>query len=97
MRHLILLLTGHAQSLGRNLLIEHAGAGAPSYCADRTAKDILVHYATGEEEYYRLGPHADPSERTNLITSTRWQARIASLRDKLRTMCNPLPPDLPPF
>jgi N-acetylglucosamine-6-sulfatase len=94
---LLPLLTGHAQSLGRNLLIEHAGAGAPSYCADRTAKDIFVHYATGEEEYYRLGPHADPSERTNLITSTRWQARIASLRDKLRTMCNPLPPDLPPF
>jgi N-acetylglucosamine-6-sulfatase len=94
---LLPLLTGQARSWRRHMLIEHAGPGAPAYCADRTANEIFVHYATGEEEYYRLGAKGDPYERTNQITAARWQTRIAFLRDKLRTMCTPLPPGLPAF
>jgi arylsulfatase A-like enzyme len=96
-RSLLPLLTGQSRNWRHDMLIEHAGVGAPAYCADRTGKEILVHYATGEEEYYRLGPHGDPYERTNQIGGARWQTRIGVLRDKLRTMCNPLPPGLPAF
>jgi hypothetical protein len=79
------------------LLIEHASPGAPSYCADRTPQDIFVRYATGEEEYYRLGAQADLYQRTNRITDPRFQTRITSLRNKTRVLCNPLPPEMPPF
>jgi hypothetical protein len=80
------------------MLIEHAGGSPqPIYCADRTPNDVLIHYATGEEEYYRLGPTADPYELTNKISKPRFASRIATLRDKLRSMCNPRPPGMPAF
>ncbi len=97
-RTLMPLLTGQSVKWRQHLLIEHVlVSGVPSYCADRTAKDILVHYATGEEEYYRLGAHADPYQRTNKSAAAKFQTRISTLRDKLRTMCTPLPPELPGF
>ena len=96
-RTLMPLLTGQSVKWRQHLLIEHAVLSVPSYCADRTPKDILVHYATGEEEYYRLGAHADLFQRTNKIGAAKFQTRIATLRDKLRTMCTPLPPELPGF
>ncbi len=79
----------------QHMLIEHAPQ--PVYCADRTPKDILIHYATGEEEYYRLGPLADPYQLTNKASKPKFASRITVLRDKLRTMCNPLPPGMPAF
>jgi N-acetylglucosamine-6-sulfatase len=82
----------------QHMLIEHAGGSPqPIYCADRTPKDVLIHYATGEEEYYRLGPTADPYELSNKISKPRFASRIATLRDKLRSMCNPRPPGMPAF
>jgi N-acetylglucosamine-6-sulfatase len=91
------LLIGQSVTWRKHMLIEHDTAGAPSYCADRTPKEIFVHYATGEEEYYRLGPHADKYERTNKVAVTKFQPRITKLRNVLRGMCSPLPPDLPAF
>ena len=96
-RTLMPLLTGQSVDWRHHMLIEHAGPGAPSYCADRTPKEIFVHYATGEEEYYRLGSGSDLYERTNKISASKFRSRIATLRDKLRTMCTPLPPEMPAF
>jgi hypothetical protein len=79
------------------MLIEHTGPGAPPYCADRTPKEIFIHYATGEEEFYRLGRLADRYERTNKIAAPKLQSRIGALRNTLRTMCSPLPPEMPAF
>jgi len=82
----------------QHMLIEHAGGSPqPIYCADRTHKDVLIHYSTGEEEYYRLGPRADPYELSNRISKPRFASRIATLRDKLRSMCTPRPPEMPAF
>jgi arylsulfatase A-like enzyme len=99
-RSLMPLLTGDSDSWRKHMLIEHDGpeeGNVPAYCADRTPKEIFVHYATGEEEYYPLGPRADPYERTNKVTFPKFQPRIAALRNVLRGMCDPLPPNLPPF
>ena len=82
----------------QHMLIEHAGESPqPIYCADRTPKDVLIHYSTGEEEYYRLGPKADPYELTNKVSKATFASRITVLRNRLRTMCTPLPPGMPPF
>jgi len=82
----------------QHMLIEHAGGTTDLvYCADRTPTDILIHYSTGEEEYYRLGAKADPYELTNRVSKPKFASRIALLRDKLRTMCKPLPPGMPAF
>ena len=94
-RSLMPLLQGPPVAWRSNVLIEHAGEGAPPYCGVRTETDVLVHYGTNEEEYYRLG--ADRFEVTNRITDTRFQTRIGTLRTKLRTMCSPQPPGVPPF
>ena len=82
----------------QHMLIEHAGGSPqPIYCAGRTHKDVLIHYSTGEDEYYRLGPRADPYELSNRVSKPRFASRIATLRDKLRSMCTPRPPEMPAF
>ena len=82
----------------QHMLIEHAGGTTNVvYCGDRTPTDVLIHYATGEEEYYRIGPGADPYQLLNKISKPKFASRITVLRDKLRTMCNPLPPGMPAF
>ena len=90
------LLTERSTKWRSHMLIEHSGSGPPDYCGDRTPNDILIHYATGEEEYYRVG-RADPYELTNRISKPKFQRRIGNLRSKLRTMCSPLPPNMPAF
>src|SRR5206468_4572840 len=96
-RNMLPLLDGSPGGWRTRALIEHLddGAGAPSYCAIRTANAIYVQYATGEEEYYRLG--GDPLERTNRVTYPTFTTRIAALRDDARKRCNPLPPGMAPF
>jgi N-acetylglucosamine-6-sulfatase len=99
-RSLMPLLRGGSVSWRKHMLIEHDGSeegNVPAYCADRTPKEIFIHYATGEEEYYRLGPRADRYERTNKATAAKFASRVAALRKVLRGMCSPLPPNLPPF
>jgi len=94
-RSLLPLLEGTPATGPFGLLLEHYGEGAPSYCGIRTKRAAFVHYATGEEEYYRLGN--DPFELTNRVASTRWTTQIAALRDIARARCYPLPPDMSPF
>ena len=56
--------------------------------------------AAVEETYtsnVRLGPKADPYELTNKVSKATFASRITVLRNKLRTMCTPLPPGMPPF
>jgi N-acetylglucosamine-6-sulfatase len=97
-RSLLPLLRRQRVTWRQHLLIEHSGPEPqPIYCADRTPSDILIHYATGEEEYYRLGPKADPYQLINKISKLKFASRIATLRTKLRTMCTPLPPGMPAF
>jgi N-acetylglucosamine-6-sulfatase len=97
-RSLLPLLRRQRVTWRQHLLIEHSGPEPqPIYCADRTPSDILIHYATGEEEYYRLGPKADPFQLINKISKPKFASRIAALRTKLRTMCTPLPPGMPAF
>jgi len=92
---LLPLLNGATGAWRSQMLFEHYGEGAPSYCAIRTKDLLFVHYRTGEEEFYRLA--TDPYERMNRIASTTAAERIASLRDAARARCNPLPPDMTPF
>lgn len=94
-RSMLPLLEGTPTAASFGLLLEHYGPGAPSYCGIGTKGAAFVHYATGEEEYYRLGK--DPYERTNRIASAQWATQIATLRDITRTQCAPLNPDMQPF
>jgi N-acetylglucosamine-6-sulfatase len=95
-RSLLPLLRGAQVPWRGRALIEHLGQGdVPSYCAVRTLNSIFVHYETGEEEFYKLG--GDPLERTNRATDPKVAAKVNGLRGSLRTRCDPLPPDMPPF
>jgi arylsulfatase A-like enzyme len=94
---LLTLLTDVGSRWRSRLLFEHLDQdyGVPSYCAIRTERDKYVRYATGEQEYYRLG--FDPLERRNRVSDPLYAARIATLRDAARASCDPLPPDMRPF
>jgi N-acetylglucosamine-6-sulfatase len=67
----------------------------PAYCGVRTLSHLFVHYATGEEELYSYGD--DPFELTNLASSPDSQQDVRLLRRTARSLCQPLPPGLPPF
>jgi arylsulfatase A-like enzyme len=67
----------------------------PAYCGVRTLSHLFVHYATGEEELYSYGD--DPFELTNLASSPDSQRDVRLLRRSARSLCQPLPPGLPPF
>lgn len=95
----MLPLLARGDPIRDEILVEHAHIGLrydpPSYCALRTADWKLVHYATGEEELYDLV--ADPFELDNVAGSASEAARLDALRDRLRELCNPMPPEMPPF
>lgn len=67
----------------------------PTYCGVRTRTETFVRYATGEEEYYRLD--TDPYQLKNLASAPRWSERLAYLRSRTLALCDPLPPEMPPF
>ena len=81
------------------VLVEHSYIGfsydPPSYCVIRTGEWKLVRYETGEEELYDLT--ADPYELENLSGHASYEDRAQGLRDRLRELCNPLPPGMQPF
>jgi arylsulfatase A-like enzyme len=75
------------------VLIEHARGGkVPSYCGYRTATDLFVRYATGEEEYYSYPK--DPYELENHALMPSSRAVVKNLRAITRSMCSPMPPDM---
>ncbi len=67
----------------------------PTYCGVRTRHETFVRYATGEEEYYRLDE--DPYQLKNMASAPRWSDRVAHLRQRTLALCDPLPPEMPPF
>jgi N-acetylglucosamine-6-sulfatase len=78
-----------------SFLVEHLRAGdntryAPTFCAVHTDRYVLVRYATGEEELYDLV--RDPHQMENVADSARYDEQRGSLRGRLHTLCDPLPP-----
>lgn len=94
-RNLLPLLSGPPDRWRSHVLLEHGGPGAPPYCGIRTVDAMYVHYATDEEEYYRL--EVDPYQLSNRIRVERWSTDIRALRRKARDRCDPRPPDMPSF
>ena len=88
---LVPLLAGSAKGVRQRFIIEHAaGGGAPAYCGARSRRELYVRYATGEEEYYRLG--RDPWNLENLAENPHWSDEIRSLRTYAERGCSPPPP-----
>jgi arylsulfatase A-like enzyme len=75
-------------------LIESAGKLSPPFCMLRNENFTFTHLATGEEEYYGL--EADPLQERNVVTHLEAWRRKA-IRDRLRALCDPLPPGMPNF
>jgi arylsulfatase A-like enzyme len=75
------------------VLIEHGVTGrAPPFCAYRTRRDVFIHYATGEEEYYRY--RTDPFELENQAGRRRVRSAVSARRATTRSLCSPLPPGM---
>jgi N-acetylglucosamine-6-sulfatase len=95
---LVRLLQGRAPPRHR-LLLEHGHYGGrydpPSFCGVRTEKWTFVHYATGEEELYKLT--RDPYELRNLRRVAGYSTMTQQLRKVTRALCAPRPPGLPRF
>lgn len=75
-------------------LIESAGKLSPPFCMLRSRTFTFTHLATGEEEYYNVD--ADPLQARNVVADLEAWRRKA-IRERLRTMCDPLPPGMPNF
>ena len=93
------LLQGAGAALRGSMLIEHLADNwvgtPPSYCALRTPVRMFVRYSDGFEELYNLVK--DPYELTNRARDHAYRAVVIRLRAKLRSMCTPRPPGMPPF
>ena len=99
-RRLLPLVTSGATGRGDFLVegLERVKEGepiSPSYCAVRTKSRLFVRYATGEEELYGLP--SDPFELRNRAYAASRQGTAAAMRDRLRVLCDPLPPGMDPF
>jgi N-acetylglucosamine-6-sulfatase len=60
----------------------------PAYCGLRMANRVFVRYATGEEEFYRLG--SDPFQLSN--RASEQLPAMTLMRDRTMALCRPLPP-----
>ncbi|MGH9026398.1 MAG: sulfatase family protein [Acidimicrobiia bacterium] len=77
----------------KGILIEHAQGGKlPAYCGYRTEGELFVHYASGDEEYYRYSK--DPYELQNRASMPSEQFDVAKLRSITRSRCTPMPPGM---
>jgi N-acetylglucosamine-6-sulfatase len=102
-RSLVGLIEGSETSWRTSFLIEHlfdvrAGGrkpNPPTYCALRATRYLLVRYATGEGELYDL--RRDPYELSNVDGAPSYRAIESGLERKLRTLCSPRPPGMPPL
>jgi arylsulfatase A-like enzyme len=88
------LLAAPATPWRQDFLIEHLKGASldpvPTYCAVRTTNAKYVSYATGEQEFYDL--EADPYELANGVALPANAERVAALRSRLQTLCDPPPP-----
>lgn len=79
-------------TLGRKgILLEHALGGkiVPPYCGWRTADDLYVRYANGDEEYYDYS--IDPYELRNRASAPSARSVVEARRAITRLRCRPLP------
>lgn len=76
----------------KGILIEHGLGGkiVPSYCGFRTATELYVRYANGDEEYYDYT--RDPHELRNRAYARATQDVVERYRTIARSQCRPLPP-----
>jgi arylsulfatase A-like enzyme len=89
---LLRFLADPAASLRRKgILLEHALGGkiVPSYCGFRTADELYVRYANGDEEYYRYS--RDPYELQNRAGTRAARAAVEAARRITQSRCQPLP------
>ena len=93
-RSLTTFFSDPAAVIGRKgVLIEHSPGGrVPAYCGYRTAEELFVRYATGDEEYYRYSK--DPYELKNRALLPSAQSNVAKLRSITRSRCSPMPPGM---
>jgi N-acetylglucosamine-6-sulfatase len=94
-RSLLPLLSSRPTSWRRDFLVEHLGGRIPTYCAVRNATQTYVQYRTGEEELYDL--KADPYQRLNRARSPSLRRTIVAFRYRVRSLCEPPPPDFMPL
>ena len=72
-----------------------SGGRRPAYCGVRTERELFVHYASGEEEFYNL--RRDPYELNNRASAHAVADKVQMLRASARRLCDPLPPGMPAF
>lgn len=100
----LLPLVEHEETAWRkSFLIEHLfdlradgrKPNPPTYCSLRSTRYLLVRYATGEGELYDL--RRDPYELNNLEGTATVRAVEPGLERRLRVLCSPRPPGMPPI
>ena len=93
-RSLVPLLGDEAGPWRTDFLLEHMqhsqAGGVPTYCGVHSERYVFVRYRTGEEELYDL--ERDPAELVNLVQSTRYAEIRRQMFERLRELCDPLPP-----
>ncbi|HEY1330544.1 MAG TPA: sulfatase-like hydrolase/transferase [Actinomycetota bacterium] len=74
-----------------DVLLEHQGSPSnPGYCGVRSADDVYIQYATGEEELYDLV--ADPDQLNNQASNPDFLTILKSMRAEDHVLCDPPPP-----
>jgi arylsulfatase A-like enzyme len=76
-----------------DFLLEHmqkGAAGVPTYCGIHGERYVYVRYRTGEEELYDL--RRDPEQLVNRVADDRYSNVRLEVTQRLRELCDPLPP-----
>jgi N-acetylglucosamine-6-sulfatase len=94
------LLRSSREPWRSTFLVEHLHVGnvkidPPTYCAARSTRWKFVRYAEGFEELYNL--RKDPFEMRNVAANPMYRDRLSMMRNRTRTLCDPLPPGMPAF
>jgi N-acetylglucosamine-6-sulfatase len=92
---LLPLLASPTSGWRDDFLIEHLVGDfpqVPTYCAVRDRRYLYVWYATDEQELYDL--EKDPHQLENVASLPGSRPTVLSLRQRLRDLCRPPPPDL---
>jgi N-acetylglucosamine-6-sulfatase len=72
-----------------------SGGRRPAYCGVRTKRELFVHYASGEEEFYNL--RQDPYQLMNRASAPAVADKVQTLRASARRLCDPLAPGMTAF
>jgi arylsulfatase A-like enzyme len=87
------VLDGSASQVRNAVLLEHLrfrGLPVPTYCGIRTRRFMFARYANGEQELYDLA--VDPHQLTDRSTSRAYRPERRALEERLRRLCDPVPP-----